>query len=415
MTQTPLILLLGLLIAGRAVALPNYHELDRPPHNYWQRTPTDRFSRLKADLESRRIPLDHTSEKAFVSSLLKVLDIPASSQLLVFSTTSLQLSRISASNPRALYFSEDLYLGYVPGGRIEVVSLDPELGGVFYILDIPRDEQPLRVERSNRCMNCHAATETQFVPGLLVKSVIPGPNRGSLDAFRQDQIGHGVPFAERFGGWYLTGVHGITNHWGNLTGRLSPEGLTKIPVPPGKSFEFDRYPVATSDILSHLLHEHQAGFVNRVIEASYRARTYLHDSEGRLNSEQAEELDKQASLLTRYLLFADEAPLPEAGVEGDAAFKTDFLRDRRIADNGSSLKDFDLATRLFKHRCSYMIYSAVFQGLPSAMKERVYRQLSEALRADQTDREYGYLPAREKLEIRAILKETLTGLPSGLF
>ena len=31
--------------------------------------------------------------------------------MLVFSTTSLQLSLISPSNPRALYFGEDMYLG----------------------------------------------------------------------------------------------------------------------------------------------------------------------------------------------------------------------------------------------------------------------------------------------------------------
>ncbi|MBM3840583.1 MAG: hypothetical protein FJ398_22000 [Verrucomicrobia bacterium] len=395
-----------------ALELPRYDDFAQPPHNYWQRTPTDCFTKLKADLESRRIVLDSTSEKAFVASLLKALDIPASSQLLVFSTTSLQLSLISTSRPRALYFSEDLYLGYVQGGRIEIVSLDPELGGIFYIFDLPRDEQPLRIERSNRCMNCHAASETRSVPGLLVKSVVSGPNRGSLDSFRTDEIGHSVPFSERFGGWYVTGAHAITNHWGNLTGRLSPEGLTKIPVEPGRHFDWDRYPAATSDILPHLLHEHQAGFVNRAVEAAYRGRAYLHAGEGRLNKEQAEELDRQARQLSRYLLFADEAPLPEGGVQGDPAFKQDFQRNRKTADDGSSLKDFDLRTRLFKHRCSYMIYSAAFQGLPSVIKERVYRRLGEATDVAKPDPEYAYLSPGEKNALRRILKETLSDLPA---
>lgn len=399
--------------ACAALELPRYDDFAQPPHNYWQRTPTDRFTELKADLESRRIALDYSSEKAFVSSLLNALGIPASSQLLVFSTTSLQLSLISTSRPRAVYFNEDLYLGYVQGGRIEIVSLDPELGGIFYIFDIPREESPLRIERSNRCMNCHAASETRYVPGLLVKSVLSGPNRGSLDAFRLDDIGHGVPFAERFGGWYVTGQHSITNHWGNLTGRLSPEGLTKIPVEPGQQFDWDRYPAATSDILPHLLHEHQAGFVNRAVEASYRARAYLHASQGQLNTEQAEELDKQARQLTRYLLFADEAPLPEGGVQGSPAFRQDFQRNKKSAADGSSLKDFDLRTHLFKHRCSYMIYSSAFQGLPPIMKQRVYRRIRQALDVNKSEVEFAYLASAEKGRIRAILNETLPDLPSG--
>jgi hypothetical protein len=184
-------------VRGSALAQPNYDEIDEPPHNYRKRTPQDRFTKLKGDLESGRIGLDQSGEKAFVLSLLKALDIPATSQMLVFSTTSLQLSLISPSNPRALYFSEDIYLGYVPRGRIEIVSLDPELGGIFYIFDIPRDARPLRIERSERCMNCHAGEETHYVPGLLIKSVVPGPSGGSLTAFRLEQMGHGIPFDQR--------------------------------------------------------------------------------------------------------------------------------------------------------------------------------------------------------------------------
>src|SRR6266550_2952747 len=142
-----LIAILMMASAGLAVAQPGFEQIDQPPHNYRQRMPQDRFTQLKAALESGQIELDRSSEKAFVLSLLKTLDIPVSSQMLVFSTTSLQLSLISPANPRALYFNEDVYLGYVPGGRVEIVSLDPELGGIYYIFDLPRDGRPLRIER----------------------------------------------------------------------------------------------------------------------------------------------------------------------------------------------------------------------------------------------------------------------------
>lgn len=406
---------IALIVANGEIAFAQsgHLEIDKPPHNYRQRVPGDRFTKLKDDLESGRIVLDRSSEKAFVLSLLKLLEIPATSQMLVFSTTSLQLSLISPANPRAIYFSEDTYLGYVPRGRIEIISIDPELGGIFYIFDIPKDERPLRFERSERCMNCHAGEDTHFVPALVIKSVVPGPGGGSLTAFRQDQIGHGVPFDQRFGGWYVTGQNRITNQWGNLTGRLSPDGLAKYPVTPGERFNWDRYPVSTSDMLAQLLHEHQAGFANRAIEAGYRARTFLHENRDRLTAEQNLELDEDARRIARYLLFADEAPLPEGGLVGDSNFKIDFLSNRRMAANGTSLKDFDLRTRLFKYRCSYMIYSTLFLNLPNAVKQRVYENLRNALSLQSTNLDFAYLPENEKRAIHGILKETLSDLPKG--
>ena len=392
---------------------PSFQDIDQPPHNYRQRVPQDRFTRLKAALESGEIAIERGNEKAFVVSLLKALDVPATSQMLVFSTTSLQLSLISPSNPRALYFNEDLYVAWVPRGRIEIVSLDPELGGIYYLCDIPNETRPFRAERSERCMNCHASDETRFVPGLVIKSVIPGPGGGSLDAYRGGETGHSIPFNERFGGWHVTGRHGITNHWGNLTGRMVAGQLTTISNAPGARFSFEKYPVATSDILPQLLHEHQAGFVNRVVEAGYRARTALHGSNGQLTAAQAAELDEQAKIITRYLLYADEAPLPPGGVEGDAAYKTDFLRTRRATNDGISLKDFDLKTRLFKYRCSYMIYSPVFGGLPPPMKEGIYRRLGAALNSTSPDKDYDYLPVAEKEAIRRILGATLKDFPSA--
>jgi hypothetical protein len=405
-------ILAGVATVGAARAQPTYRDFDAPPHRYSERTPSDRFTRLKEDLESGRIGLERSSEKAFLLGVLKILGIPGSSQLLVFSTTSLQLSLISPANPRAIYFSEDTYLGYVPGGRIEIVSLDPELGGIYYIFDIPKDTRPLRIERSERCMNCHAGEDTGHVPGLLVKSVVPGPTGGSLTAYRREQTGHGIPFDQRFGGWHVTGRHGITNHWGNLTGRLAAGNLVTFPNSPGDRFGLAKYPVATSDILPHLLLEHQAGFVNRVVEACYRTRTALHLSGGKLTPAQVLELDEQAGIVTRYLLFADETPLPPGGVDGEAAYKSDFLATRREGPGGSALKDLDLRTRLFKHRCSYMIYSPVFAGLPPEMKQRIHRRLGQALNLQTPDPEYAYLPAAEKKAIRTILKATLTDLQS---
>ena len=60
-----------------------------------------------------------------------------------------------------------------------------------------------------------------------------------------------------------------------------------------------------------------------------------------------------------------------------------------------------------------MIYSQLFQSLPAAMKDRVYRRLAEALTVEPASEEYAYLPAAEKRAIHGILQETLTDLPRG--
>ena len=401
------------LCAHTVLAEPFRGDLELPPHSYRQRALHDRFTQLKDDLEARRIPLDSTSEKAFLLSLLKALGVPASSQMLVFSTTSLQLRFITPANPRALFFTDDLYVGYIPGARLEIVSLDPEAGAIFYIFDIPRGDQPIRVERSERCANCHLGDDTGHIPGLVMKSVVPGPTGGSLTSFRQGQTGHGIPFEQRFGGWYVTGGRGIADSWGNTIGRMAEGKVTKTAIEPGRYFDFAKYPVATSDVLPQLLLEHQAGFVNRVVEAGYRTRAALSTDGPQFSAAHTAELTEQARLVTRYLLFADEVPLPAGGLEGDAAFKADFLRTRRATTAGASLRDFDLRTRLFRQRCSYMIYSPVFTGLPAAMKQAIYRRMREALSIERPDREYAYLPATEKQAIRSILKVTLTDLPAG--
>ena len=407
-----LIALFGLGFLCVAQGAMGHKEFESSPHDYWTRELNDPLSRMKSDLESGKTVLDRSGNLPFLRSLLKELDISQETQMLLFSTTSLQLRYINPRNPRALFFNEDVYLGYIPGGKIEIVSIDPEAGGIFYIFDIPRGDAPIRVERSNRCMNCHAAREIGRVPGLLVQSVIPGPSGGSLESFRQEETGHGIPFTERYGGWYVTGEGGITNHWGNTIGQFVNGKIRRNPTPPGKLFSFDKYPVPHSDILTQMVHEHQVGFVNRAIQAVYLSRKIRHEADGLLGARESAQLDSLASDLARYILFADEEPLP-APVKGEAGFKRAFAKSAKVDAKGRSLKEFNLETRLFQRRCSYMIYSRSFQGLPEFFKQRVYRALGVALNVRAPKPEYAYLPDAEKREIREILKATLPGLPSG--
>ena len=106
------------------------------------RTPRvlDRVARLDADLASGARRLGADGERPPLLDVLAALEVPASSQLAVFTRSSFQAKRISPRRPRAIYFSDDVYVGFVPGGDVlELTAVDPAEGLVFYTLDRTAD------------------------------------------------------------------------------------------------------------------------------------------------------------------------------------------------------------------------------------------------------------------------------------
>jgi hypothetical protein len=104
-------------------------------------------------------------------------------------------------------------------------------------------------------------------------------------------------------------------------------------------------------------------------------------------------------------LFKGEAPLP-AGIEGDPSFASVFQKGALRAPNGASLKELLLKDRLFKHRCSYLVYSEFFLELPLPLKRAIYERLTQALQPGNIDAAYAYLGEQEKTAIREILQHT---------
>jgi len=388
-------------------------EFKQAPHSYFSHVPTDRFAALQPRLLSGEVKLDTSDDKAFLASILKALDIPISSQLLVFSASSLQSEIINPRNPRALYFNEDTYIGYVPGGKVEIISMDPEMGPMFYIFGQLNGGGVPAITRSEKCFNCHAGNATHRVPGLIAESLLPMLSGASLETYRRDEQGHQIPLEKRFGGWHLTGGHHLTETHANLMGRTrASRGFELTQVQPGQMSDLDLHLLPTSDILPNLLHEHQLGFENRVFHAAYVLRQLKAEGGGSVLTAAKPEVEKHADDLARYILFADEAKLPNQGIDGDPAFIRDFQRNKKPVSNGASLKDFDLKSRLFKYRASYMLYTDSWQKLPKEIKDRVYYKMAEGLRDQNPSPAFAHLPSDEKRAIRSILKDTLPGLPS---
>lgn len=178
---------------------------DLPPIRYSASKANDSLTRLAGDLASGAKRVEGTSGLERLKFVLKELRVPMESQMLVFSKTSHQNPLIHPKNPRALYFSEDVYIGYVPGGAIEAVVVDPNLGPVFYLI---KADGPggLAIERDfSNCMSCHGTARTENVPGMQVRSVYPNADGHPLLAMGTSHVTHDTPLAQRWGGYYVTG------------------------------------------------------------------------------------------------------------------------------------------------------------------------------------------------------------------
>jgi hypothetical protein len=382
-----------------------------PPHSYLTWKPQDRFAELQKKAQQGEVKLDTTNDKAFLISLLEALNIPISSQIMVFSASSLQSEIINPRNPRALYFNEDTYLGWVPGGMVEIIAADPEMGPMFYVFDRLRPGGPVpNVTRSTKCMNCHAGNATKRVPGLIAESLLVSRAGSSLETFRRDVQGHQIPLEDRFGGWHLTGQHNLTQNHANVMGIPNNGKNQVVPVEPGQYSDLSLHLLPTSDILPNLMNEHQMGFENRLVYAIYTVRQLKSESHGLLGAAAKAEIEERAQEIARYILFADEAKFPAKGIIGDPAYVKDFLRDRKQSKTGLSLKDLDLKTHIFKYRCSYMLYTDTWKHAPKELKERVYYHMALYLR-ETPDAQHAHLAPAERMAIRGILKETMTDLP----
>src|SRR5437660_10357508 len=168
---------------------------------------------LRQDRQSHSMPgemkLEYSPKWGYLPSLLKHYKIPISSQTLVFAKSSFQLTQIAPEAPRAIYFNDDVYIGWVNHGQfIEVATIDPKTGPVFYTLTQEYDPHPMLEPQKEDCLICHDTFQTSTpVPRLLMLSVFPNPAGNALKAaalISDDQS----PIGERFGGWYVEGSHG---------------------------------------------------------------------------------------------------------------------------------------------------------------------------------------------------------------
>jgi hypothetical protein len=125
---------LGVTVEAQRQVAPSLVR-NHPAIAYATSTQSDPIFKLNERLKSGELALHAEPEMGYLRSVLVTLNVPIESQVLVFSKTSFQARRISPQNPRAIYFGDDVAVGYVRGGDVlEFISQDPKLGSVFYTL-----------------------------------------------------------------------------------------------------------------------------------------------------------------------------------------------------------------------------------------------------------------------------------------
>lgn len=420
------------------MALAQGADYDQPPISYSSTEPRDPVAKISKRIEAGEEVFEPGSGREVLSQMLAMLDVPVESQVLVYSKTSAQNAKISPERPRAVYFSDEAYVGWVQHGNIEVTTFDPKLGAIFYLVDISETgagQQP-KFHRDANCLTCHAGGPTREVPGPLVRSVSAGPTGMPEFSAGTFFVGDDTPLENRWGGWYVTGDSGEQIHRGNTLAIVDPDSDdADIVLRPVISDPLDVETLddvidtspylngGRSDIVALMVLEHQVATQNAILQGSYEARRAIYRSRslrrelGEKNPDALSDttlslLEHQADRIVRKLLFADEFQMVDNGVEGDDSFQQAFARNQRENSEGRSLKDFRLYERLFKYRCSYLIYSSVFDNQPGPLRAAVYRRLHQVLSAPITPQGYEYLSASERERILQILLETKQGLPN---
>lgn len=410
------------LVATSAVANAQSSTFEQPPIDYLNAPVNDPVTQLAGRIATGTTRLDFDDQQGYLLAVLKELDIPISSQTLVFSKTSLQLQRISPRRPRALYFNDDVYVGFCQNGDVlEFAATDPMQGAIFYTLDQSKADSPDFVRDRGSCLTCHASSRTQNVPGYLVRSVFADGSGYPILGSGTFNTDHTSPLNERWGGWYVTGTHGATKHMGNvLYDKADIRGNRELSDKGSNIRSLDSlvsttaYPSPHSDLVALMVLEHQIQMHNAIAAANYETRQALHQSfqmnellergEGHISESAQRRIAAVAENVVRHLLMTGEIRLSEP-VAGTSGFAEEFAARGKRDSQGRSLRELDLQDRVFKYRCSYLIDSPAFDTLPDQVRTRIYDRLVDVLINGETSKDFQHLAEQDREVVAEILRE----------
>ncbi|PCJ40876.1 MAG: hypothetical protein COA71_09740 [SAR86 cluster bacterium] len=412
------LLVLFILPAFAAAQFP--YERDYPAINYADSVSNDAASLLFADIAAGRVELEHRGERGYLESLLTLLNIDDSSQLLVFSKTARKSRFVSPATPRALYFNDEVYIGYIPDtNTLEIAAMDPILGPVFF--DIPQDvERPMSLNReTSRCLRCHDSMSNTGggTPRFMMGSRLVDSNGAiashEVSVIMQDS----TPLNRRWGGWYVTGLHGEQETMGNLMFEGRATSIREIDLLENGNrtdlsewLDTSPYLNGHSDIVALLVLQHQIEVQNTMTRATWDYRQLLAENGAEEEAVSAEKVAELAKPVLDALFMTNEAPLGDQ-IQGLSGFTEYFQNLGPFDNNRRSLRDLDLNARVFKYPLSYLIYTDSFAAMPEALHTYLIETMYQVLSADEDNTDYAHLDA----EIRAAILDIVNVTAPGFF
>jgi hypothetical protein len=421
--QSLRLILVALLLPAAGMAMMQMASTgDRALNDYMKGRADDPIARLQQKIDAGTVNLTYDKKWGYLPAVLRAMKIPESTQTLVFSKTSFQIDHISRRTPRALYFNDDVYVGWVQGGPVlELASVDPVLGTIFYTLPQKAGERP-QFERLNEgCLVCHDSSSTGGVPGLLMRSLLVDVDGNPILSAGSTVMTDRSPLNERFGGWYVTGTTGGQVHRGNsyypdvaaalgtpntYVSRMNLAATSNLMSLPG-NLDATPYVTKHSDIAALMVLTHQTQIHNLIARVSYEVRSAIQD----------EGVDPPVSEITRTRIRNVSEPLvtamlfgwtPEltAPIAGTSGFAAEFAKLGPFDRQGRTLRELDLKKRLFRYPLSYVIYTESFNAMPAPAKEYVYKRFREILTGADKSMAFGQLSESDRAAVLQILEDT---------
>lgn len=373
----------------------------------------DSISKLQARISASEVKLQFHEQRGYLDSILEVLNISDTSQILVFSRTSVQQPLISPQTPRAVYFNDEIYVGWVQeSGALEIASMDPNLGPVFFTLKQAEVEQPVFNREYRQCLRCHDSLSLTGggTPRFMMSSNYTGlagqlvSHEGSIMTTSR------TPIKSRWGGWFVTGSHGKQMHLGNVFVQKADDVSDENLIKSGNRLSLsdltnlERYITPYSDITALMVIEHQIEVQNMIARVNFYARTLLASNQSNI-ADTEEELLLLSEELVRSLFMVGQPELIDP-IEGNSGFAEYFISIGKKDSLGRSLRELDLNTRLFKYPLSYLIYSEAYSALPIQIKVIIANRIQEILSPYYEDDAFIHLSDGDKKNISEILADT---------
>jgi hypothetical protein len=239
---------------------------------------------------------------------------------------------------------------------------DPTQGVVFHTLK--QEPAPAQFGRSERCLGCHVSSNSLDVPGILVRSMATAADGRPMPQDGSFVVDHRSPLEQRWSGWFVTGVVGEVKHLGK-------------PIDP--RVDLSAYPVPTSDVAALMVFDHQGHAINLLTRLGWETRAAAMNGAADFSRGDLGDILNEA---VDYFTFAGEAVIASP-VKDASPFVKAFTANGPRDGKGRSLRDLDLRSRLFRYRCSYMIYSPAFDALPANARAAFLARLRTTL----TDRD----------------------------